>query len=332
MVTVAAIGEVMIELSPSPASSEHNRELLALGYAGDSFNTAVYLSRLGIKTDYITQLGDDYYSDKVLNYLAREKIGTSLIRQVPETRPGLYLIRNSVDGERAFYYWRNQSPARKIFSDIEHRQALFKQLMQFDYLYLTGISLAIIEPGDRTSVFEFLQRYREGGGKVIFDSNYRPGLWSDKEVTQSTINTAMNYTDIALLTLDDEQLLWDIESADDCLALHSQRSVPEIVIKRGRRSVIAKLEGRQVEIEVPTVNNIVDTTGAGDTFNAGYLAGRLKGLTVEDSIALANKCAAQTIQYRGAIIDSERFEQCINLNYAAELESPCRKFREAEPN
>lgn len=330
MVSVATIGEVMVELSPSPTASEDNRELLALSYAGDSFNTAVYLSRLGIKTDYITQLGDDYYSDEVLNYLARENIGTALIRQIPETRPGIYLIRNSADGEREFYYWRNQSPARKLFSDIEHRQTLFTQLMQFDYLYLTGISLAILEPGDRTNFLEFLRRYRNEGGKVIFDSNYRPGLWTTKKVTQNTISAAMKLTDIALLTLDDEQLLWDVENADDCLALHSQHSVPEIVIKRGSSSVIARHGDRKIEIEVPRVNNTVDTTGAGDTFNAGYLAGRLKGLTVEDSIALANKCAAQTIQHRGAIISPKQFEQC--LNGFTELKSSFHEFRGAEPN
>lgn len=314
MSTIAAIGEVMIELSPSPQPSGNGQDLLALSYAGDSFNTAVYLSRLGIQTDYITQLGDDHYSDNVLDYLSRENIGTKLIRQIPETRPGMYLIRNSHDGEREFYYWRNQSPARKIFSDMEHRQNLFTLLNEFDYLYLTGITLAILDQEDRSSFLEFLQRYRNEGGKVIFDSNYRPGLWPSKEVTQNTLTAMMKLTDIALLTLDDEQLLWDIDSANDCLALYSQHNISEIVIKRGSQSVIAKFEGRQFEIEVPRVNNTIDTTGAGDTFNAGYLAGRLKGLTLEESIALAIKCAAQTIQHRGAIIDPKRFEQCIKFN------------------
>src|SRR5438874_12313443 len=103
--SVACIGECMVELSEQPDGS------LSRGFGGDTLNTAVYLARLGVAVDYVTALGDDPWSGEMLAAWHAEGIGTGLIVRVPGRLPGLYLISTDADGQRRFSYWRHSSPA-----------------------------------------------------------------------------------------------------------------------------------------------------------------------------------------------------------------------------
>ena len=106
----ASIGECMLELS---TLGDDN---YSMAYGGDTLNTAVYLARLGVEVDYVTALGDDPLSERMVEAWQAEGVGTRLVLQVPGRLPGLYLIRRDARGERSFYYWRDQAPARELFA------------------------------------------------------------------------------------------------------------------------------------------------------------------------------------------------------------------------
>src|SRR5690606_26105597 len=144
MAHIAAIGEVMVELSPFPAADSNGRETMALSFAGDTYNTSVYMARLGLKTDYVTRLGDDPYSAQIMQRMNSENIGTDMIAQVPGSSPGLYIIRNRADGEREFFYWRKEAPARELFQSQDAADQLCQKLVDCNCVYLSGITLAII--------------------------------------------------------------------------------------------------------------------------------------------------------------------------------------------
>jgi len=311
MARIAAIGEVMVELSPFPGAESNGRDLMALSFAGDTYNTSVYMARLGLQTDYVTRLGDDPYSATILARMAEEKIGTDLIDQVPGRSPGLYVIRNTPDGEREFFYWRKEAPARELFDDAARTARLIEQLSVVDCVYLSGITLAIIGEAGREALFSALAGLREKGVKIAFDSNFRPRLWSDKKQAQEAMLRVLRVTDIALLTLDDELLLWGDESIDGCIARYQGLPLEELVLKRGASDTVIIQQGVQTSVPVPPVSNIVDTTGAGDTFNAGYLAGRLAGLSAVESAKQGTRCAGIIIRHRGGVIDKAIFEQAL---------------------
>ena len=109
---ICSIGECMVELS-SYKDGKYN-----LSFAGDTANTAIYLSRLGAKTSFITALGKDSLSKKMINYFKNEKILTDSILINPNKTPGLYLIENDKKGEREFFYWRSDSAAKTLFDNI----------------------------------------------------------------------------------------------------------------------------------------------------------------------------------------------------------------------
>jgi 2-dehydro-3-deoxygluconokinase len=308
MAKIACIGEVMIELAASE-STANGREVKALSYAGDTYNTVVTLARLGTDTAYVTRLGDDHYSDAIIARLQAEQIDTKSIVHQAGTVPGLYMIHNSPDGEREFFYWRSQAPARQLFSQQQEIAMLEETHSDCDMIYLSGITLAVISTQARQQLLAFLRRFKERGGQVAFDSNYRPRLWQTPEQAQQAMSELLSVTDLALLTLDDEELLWGDEG--DAIEAVKQRyaddGIAEIVLKRGAEDVIILNGDQQTRVAVPKVANIVDTTAAGDTFNAGYLAARSAGESAEAAAAQACRCARVIIQHRGGVIDRELY-------------------------
>ncbi|MET0357677.1 MAG: sugar kinase [Cellvibrio sp.] len=311
MAHIAAIGEVMVELAPFPLDipEAKNRDIMALSFAGDTYNTSVYMSRLGLKTDYVTNLGEDTYSQQIMQRMNSENIGTDMIQRLPGRSPGLYIIRNTLDGEREFFYWRKEAPARELFSTAENCESLFQKLKSCDCVYLSGITLAIIGEASRQHLLSVLQKLRAANVTIAFDSNYRPRLWSSKQEAQTAMLQIMQHTDIALLTLDDELLLWGDDTIEGCKQRYKDCNLRELILKRGAEDAVIITAGSQVHIPVPPVANVIDTTGAGDTFNAGYLAARLQNKSAEDAARQGIRCAGIIIRHRGAVIEKSVFDK-----------------------
>ena len=301
---IAVIGECMIELSQKGAE-------VSRGFGGDTLNTSVYIARQvapeALTVNYVTALGTDSFSQQMLEAWQSEHIDTSLIQRMENRLPGLYYIETDDTGERTFYYWRNEAAA-KFWLESEDAAAICEALSTFDYLYLSGISLAILSPTSREKLLSLLRECRANGGKVIFDNNYRPRLWSSREETQQVYQQMLQCTDIAFLTLDDEDALWGAKPVEDVIARTQAAGVSEVVIKRGAESCLVAITGEAV-VEVPAVKlakeKVIDTTAAGDSFSAGYLAVRLTGGTPEAAAQRGHLTASTVIQYRGAIIPRE---------------------------
>ncbi|MGG5836687.1 MULTISPECIES: sugar kinase [Enterobacteriaceae] len=301
---IAVIGECMIELSQKGAE-------VSRGFGGDTLNTSVYIARQvapeALTVSYVTALGTDSFSQQMLDAWQAENVNTALIQQMENRLPGLYYIETDSTGERTFYYWRNEAAA-KFWLESDRAAAICEELATFDYLYLSGISLAILSPSSREKLLSLLHECRANGGKVIFDNNYRPRLWSSREETQQVYQQMLQCTDIAFLTLDDEDALWGEKPVDEVIARTHDAGVTEVVIKRGADSCLVAVKGDAL-IDVPAVKlakeNVVDTTAAGDSFSAGYLAVRLTGGTAVEAAKRGHLTASTVIQYRGAIIPRE---------------------------
>lgn len=307
MARIAAIGEVMVELAPYPEAQNNEQEIMALGFAGDTFNTAVYMARTGTRTDYVTLLGDDPYSSQIISLAASEGIGTKMIETMAGRLPGMYMIRNSADGEREFYYWRKEARARELFAEKSHTDRLTEQLMECEYLYFSGITLAIISEHSREVLLNFVDKYRAAGGVFCFDINYRPRLWDCQQQAQQIMMDMMHHADMALLTLDDEELLWGDGSIDATVARYKDCGISELILKRGAKEVVAVVDGEEVHIPVPRVDGVVDTTGAGDSFNAGYVSARVKGYDFRSAVEHGVHVASIVIRNRGAIVKKTKF-------------------------
>lgn len=300
---IAVIGECMIEIKPFSDGKYLGPSMKAkVCYGGDTLNFSVYMAREGCAVDYVTAVGDDPMSDWMLSQWRDEGIGCDLVERLPGAVPGLYLIDIDETGERSFYYWRDQSPARRIFDEPRRAEALCDSLQQFSYIYLSGITLALYSSSVREGLYRFLDGYRAAGGQVLFDNNYRPRQWNSLSEAQFAFEQMYRRCDTALPTIDDELQLFGAATVTEIIARLRSWGVKEVVVKQGADGCTVAAGSDIEHVAATPVEKVVDTTAAGDSFNAGYLAARLSGKDAREAARRGTALAAKVVQHPGAII------------------------------
>ncbi|MBP2229576.1 2-dehydro-3-deoxygluconokinase [Azospirillum agricola] len=299
MKRIAAIGECMLELRSSGFGPAR------FGFGGDTLNCALYLARLGVPVDYVTLLGDDHYSADMLAAWAAEGIGTGRVVRLPGRLPGLYAIETDDKGERSFFYWRDRAPARELFTHPDARP-LVEALPDYGLLMLSGISLSLYGEEGRARLYDALDTARAAGARVAFDTNLRPRGWPTLEVARAAYEALAGRVDIVLSGVEDEALLHGDEPAEAIVARWRAAGATEVVVKRGGDDCLVWEQGGAVEA-VPTtkVERVVDTTAAGDSFCAGYLAARQAGQGIAEAARLGHRLAGIVIGHPGAIVPAE---------------------------
>ncbi|MCF8482405.1 MAG: sugar kinase [Rhodospirillum sp.] len=291
---VALLGECMLELVHGADGA------LAMGFGGDTLNTAVYMARLGASVEYVTALGDDPHSDRMVSAWQDEGVGCGLVARVPGRVPGLYMIETDDKGERRFLYWRDQAPARELFT-LPTAEGMMARLMDFGMVYLSGISLAIWGEAGRAILLPFLDRFRAEGGLVAFDTNWRPRLWPDIGTARAAYEAMYVRSDILLPGVEDIRALHGDPDEDAVFARVTAHGAREVILKREHPGCLVITEGQTVPVPAVADVTVVDTTAAGDSFAAGYLS-RRAALGPVAAAGVASRLAASVIGHRGAII------------------------------
>jgi 2-dehydro-3-deoxygluconokinase len=300
MTRVICIGECMVELR----AGDGNSDTFARSYAGDAYNTAVYLKRSlpQAVVQFLTATGDDALSSSMRNAWRLQGVDAELAFTISGASPGLYLIDTDRSGERRFQYWRKDSAARHWLSLLLDKGE--SVLWDADLVYISGISLAILKPEQRVGAIALLERLKRHVGLIAFDPNLRLSLWETRDAAQFAIGAVLRLADIALPSTEDLTLLFDVDSPDSQMDLLEALGVQEAAVTRG--SVGCTISVKKRRIRVPAVDSlrVVDTSGAGDSFNGAYLAARLQGGSVEYAVESGMAVASRVVSHRGAIVPS----------------------------
>ena len=297
MTRVACIGECMIELKQ--AQPGQGLGLYSRGFGGDTLNTAVYLARLGVAVDYVTALGDDPLSSEMIAGWQAEGVGTAKVARLPGKLPGLYLIATDTSGERRFFHWRESAAARSLL-DLPESENLLQSLSSYDLVYLSAITLSIFTESGRGRLLSALRQARGRGTRIAFDTNFRARGWPDLDIARRVFREAFETSDIALASTEDLLPLYAGESTDGLLA-----KIPggEAVLKLAEPVSIVRFEGNSQRVEAePVTSTVVDTTAAGDSFAAAYLASRLAGAHPVEAARAGHRLAGVVVCHPGAII------------------------------
>ncbi|KMW56245.1 2-dehydro-3-deoxygluconate kinase [Candidatus Rhodobacter oscarellae] len=292
---VACVGEAMVELS-----LEASGQAAQVGFAGDTLNTAIYLKRAApsLEVSYVTRLGRDAFSARLLAFIRAEQIDTDCVEISDARRVGLYAISTDAAGERSFTYWRETSAARQMFQ--KGAGCDFAALQDFDVVYLSAITLAILPERVRSEFYNWAGGFRGAGGRIAFDSNYRPALWTNSAVAKKEIGRWSKFADFALPSVDDEMQIYGENSVDDVASRWRDWGPRDGALKCGPGGPISL--GEPVEAAYPAAATVVDTTAAGDSFNGGYLAARLTGAPQAEALMAGHNLAARVVGVKGAIL------------------------------
>jgi 2-dehydro-3-deoxygluconokinase len=281
----------------APVSEGHYRR----GFAGDTFNTAWHMAQVlqgRAKVGFATRVGIDRISDTFVAELAADGLDVSVITRDPKRNMGLYLIE--LDGvERSFHYWRDTSAARGLAADGD---AFARVFAGAGLIHLSGITVAILPPTGRETLLSALSDARANGARISFDPNIRPRLWPSMDAVRETIPQVLALTDIALPSFDDEFAVWGDTTPEATLARFAAAGVAEVAVKNGAGPVSVLADGQVRTLVTPEVKGIRDTTGAGDGFNAGYLAARLLGQEPERAAIAGQRFAGEVIRNLGACL------------------------------
>ena len=301
---VGFIGECMAELKELDGQ-------LSEGFAGDTYNSAVYLKRTfnQHETFYISSVGSDPLSDQMVAGVEEENISTRFLKRDTEKHIGLYRIYTDDEGERSFIYWRSDSAAKRMMSMFDATD--IASMTALDMVLFSGIALAILNEDDLAQYWMLLSKLKASGTKLVFDMNHRPSLWRDNEAAKALYAKAFELADVVLPGLEDFNFLYGFETIDEVISYLEQFTFDEIIIKNGSDPVTVIAEGNRMTIPLTPATKVVDTTSAGDAFNGVYLGARLAGVEIEDAVQKASKCAAFVIQHRGAIVEAGTYQDFV---------------------
>ncbi len=304
---VFSIGECMVEFF------DRGDGCWQRGFAGDTLNVAWTLRALlpaEVPVGYVSRVGRDAVSDAMVDFIAAAGVGTEGISRDPERTVGLYTIATDAGGERSFTYWRQASAARRLAGD---GPALADRLRGARLVYFSGITAAIIGPEGRAALLAALAEAREAGALLAYDPNYRPRLWEDAGAMRSFARQIAGLADILLPTFEDEAAAFGDADPQATAGRLAGWGCGEVVVKDGARETLLFQNGEPSRHLPPQGLRPVDTTGAGDSFNGGYLAARLMGLAPAAAVPLAQAVAARVVMERGALIPPDTLRRAAGL-------------------
>ena len=299
---ILCCGEALIDMVPM--ATKAGRDGFVPHPGGAIYNTAIALGRLGARSGMLSGLSSDMFGRQLVEGLKASHVDVSHV--VLSDRPTTLAFVQLADGHATYDFYDENSAGRMIAPD--DMPTLSKEVTA---LYFGGISLAC-EPGAEAYA-DLLERSREGR-VVMLDPNIRPGFIRDVKGYRRRLDRMLSLTDIVKVS--DEDLHWLMPGPlplRDKVARLQEKGASVVILTRGSEGATGYLSSGE-EVHVPAAKaEVVDTVGAGDTFNAGVLAklselgqlhpaglAALSGEGLAEALTLGARVAAVTVSRTGA--------------------------------
>lgn len=305
---VVTIGESMVLFTPETVGSMTYASKFVKTIGGAESNVSIALSRLGHDVGWISFLGKDDFGIYIRNMIRGEGIDTSQVKFLNEYPTAVFFKERKADGEPAVFYYRKNSAASQLTpEDIKE-----DYIANAKYLHLTGITPALSESCLKT-INHSIDLAKKHGVKVVFDPNIRLKLWS-KEVAIPVLKEIAQRCDIVLPGIEEGEMLTGEQDYKKIAEQLLTGDTSLVVVKLGKNGAYYATTEEAMCVEGVPLEKIVDPIGAGDGFAAGFISGLLRGLSLKEAVALANRVAAFALMVPG---DAEGYpyEFQINLDY-----------------
>jgi 2-dehydro-3-deoxygluconokinase len=282
-VDVVTIGESMVLFQPMTGGSLAYAPLFTKSIAGAESNVAIGLTRLGLKTRWISRLGTDPFGDQVYSTLAGEGIDVSAVIRDPQSPTGIYFKEFKGFGDPTVYFYRKLSAASH-FTLEDLSPEWFNGAR---HLHVTGI-LPALGPNTADTVREAMKLARKQGMTISFDPNLRRKLWSE-DLAREVLLSMIPLCDYFLPGLEEAEFLLGKHEESEYARIFLNQGVKVVALKLGEHGSMGFYHQLSVKADPYPVSSIVDTVGAGDAFAAGFLSIMLDRSFSEESTAMGEK-------------------------------------------
>ena len=294
-INVCSIGEAMIEIS-NIKNSLYNQS-----FAGDTLNFCNYLDKKKLNAFFLSAIGKSEINQSLLDFIRSKNISTKYIKQINQFEVGLYLIKNKDNGEKQFFYWRDESAAKQYFNNIDFLN-LYKELKNFDYIYFSGITLSIIHTSKLNNFIKLLKLLKSKKIKIVFDFNIRPSRWNKKNLN-IFLDSVLKFVDICFLSGEDMNY-WknknDIKSYEQIVRKYKLK---HSIFRKNAKFTYVFLNKTRYVFRNKLLKKVVDTSGAGDGFNAAYLSNFIVNNDPLLAIKAGSSLGSKIVMKKGAIVD-----------------------------
>lgn len=294
-INVCSIGEAMIEIS-NIKNSLYNQS-----FAGDTLNFCNYLDKKKLNAFFLSAIGKSEINQSLLDFVKSKKISTKYIKKINQFEVGLYLIKNKDNGEKQFFYWRDESAAKHYFNNIDFLN-LYKELKNFDYIYFSGITLSIIHISKLNNFIKLLKLLKSKKIKIVFDFNIRPSRWNKKNLN-IFLDSVLKFVDICFLSGEDMNY-WknknDIKSYEQIVRKYKLK---HSIFRKNAKFTYVFLNKTRYVFKNKLLKTVVDTSGAGDGFNAAYLSNFIVNNDPVLALKAGSSLGSKIVMKKGAIVD-----------------------------
>ncbi|WP_373232452.1 sugar kinase [Cohnella sp.] len=290
---VITIGDGMVTMNPRSKGPLRHVNEFERKVGGAELNLAIGCARLGLRTGWISRLGNDEFGKYVYHYARGEGIDVTQVELLESYATSVNFKEIREDGSGRTFYYRSDSPTLTMSEEDIHAEYIKRSRV----LHLTGVFSAI-RKHDMSVIMKAIQLAKEHDVRVSFDPNIRLRLWS-KEEARSALTELLPYVDILLTGEEEAALLLDTADVNEMLAEFRRYGISHIAIKQGERGCTAVRGQEAIRMPAVPVPQVVDTVGAGDGFNAGFLLGYLNNWPLERAAAFANKVGSMVVSVSG---------------------------------
>lgn len=291
---VITIGDAMVVLNPSSKGPLRYVSSFERKVGGAELNVVIGCSRLGLKTGWISRLGNDEFGRYIFNFVRGEGIDISNVKFVDGYPTSLNFKEIMEDGRGRTFYYRSNSPTKALTED-DLDEAYFEQSK---ILHITGIFPAVDQEKNLKLIKRAISIAKKHGKLISFDPNIRLRLWS-KEEAKSALTELLPLVDIFLAGQDEAELLLDVHDPEEIIAKCKDLGISYVAIKQGEKGSVGYHDGHYIESPPVQPKKVVDTVGAGDGFDAGFIYGVLNSWPLAKTLHFANTIGSMVVSVSG---------------------------------
>ena len=291
---VITIGDALITFNPQAKGPMKYVNTFERKVGGAELNFAIGCARLGLQTGWVSRLGNDEFGKYILNFVRGEGIDTGEVKLVDGYPTSLYFKEILEDGSGRSFYYRSNSPTDTLTEETLNEE----YIKNAKVLHITGVFIAVNKDKNIGLIKKAAKIAKENGVLVSMDPNIRLRLWTKEEV-KAAIHELLPYVDILLTGDEEADILFDTMETDKIIEEAKKLGISYVAIKQGENGAVGYHDGEFIDAPPVKAKKVVDTVGAGDGFDAGFVYGILNGWSLDKTLTFATTIGSMVVSVTG---------------------------------